>query len=167
MPNVISCVIIGKIRTVGNIFKVVFLAIAFNVTSRKFNQRSDYVPPFWRNCRQACQRRTPSNIEYQRFGIVGCRVSGCNLCTKFLRKLFKESVADISSAKLFADFLLFGKCGNINAFYEKFCVKFLTKNFAEIFITLCLITTDIVVDMSGINRKIVFLSKKQKRLTKP
>lgn len=46
MPNVISCVIIGKIRTVGNIFKVVFLAIAFNVTSRKFNQRSDYVPRF-------------------------------------------------------------------------------------------------------------------------
>ncbi len=162
MPNVISCVIIGKIRTVGNIFKVVFLAIAFNVTSRKFNQRSDYVPPFWRNCRQACQRCPPCNIEYQRFGIVGCRVSGCNLCTKFLRKLFKESVADISSAKLFADFLLFGKCGNINAFYEKFRVKFLTKNFAEIFITLCLITTDIVVDMSGINRKIVFFFQRNK-----
>ena len=162
MPNVISCVIIGKIRTVGNIFKVVFLAIAFNVTSRKFNQRSDYVPPFWRNCRQACQRRTPCNIEYQRFGIVGCRVSGCNFCTKFLRKLVKESVADISSAKLFADFLLFGKRGNINAFYEKFRVKFLTKNFAEIFITLCLITTDIVVDMSGINRKIVFFFQRNK-----
>lgn len=85
---------------------------------------------------------------------------------KVLRKLFKESVADISSAKLFADFLLFGKCGNINAFYEKFRVKFLTKNFAEIFITLCLIATDIVVDMSGINRKIVFFFQRNKMLNK-
>lgn len=46
MPNVISCVIIGKIRAVGNIFKVVCFAVAFNVTSQKFNQRSDYVPRF-------------------------------------------------------------------------------------------------------------------------